>query len=77
METMTCHVLPHSIQLKGNVPDAVQMVSLTLLLLVSQGAAGAPFEAAALAGVPLLCVASLLTLWSLLDYFRGAWRHLL
>lgn len=57
-----------------------QMISLTLLLLAHQGAAaagGVPqalLDAAGAAGVPLLCVAAFLTVYSLADYFRGLWR---
>lgn len=56
------------------------MISLTLLLLAHQGAAaagGVPpllLDAAGAAGIPLLCVAAFLTVYSLADYFRGLWR---
>ena len=57
-----------------------QMVSRTRLLLAHQGASaagGVPpalLDAAGAAGVPLLCVAAFLTVYSLADYFRGLWR---
>jgi CDP-diacylglycerol--glycerol-3-phosphate 3-phosphatidyltransferase len=54
----------------------LQMVSLTLLLWTRDGAAGAAMEAAAVAGVPLLGVASYLTAHSLAVYLRGLWRFM-
>ena len=62
------------------VVHPLQMISLTLLLLAHQGASaagGVPpalLDAAGAAGVPLLCVAAFLTVYSLADYFRGLWR---
>lgn len=53
-----------------------QMVSLTLLLWTRDGAAGTAMEAAAVAGVPLLVVASYLTAHSLAVYLRGLWRYM-
>lgn len=55
------------------------MCSLTALLLCRQGAGAgalppALLGAAGQAGVPLLGVATALTVWSLADYFRGLWR---
>jgi CDP-diacylglycerol--glycerol-3-phosphate 3-phosphatidyltransferase len=65
----------------GKWKTATQMASLTLLLLAHQGATaggpampGAVLQAAGKAGVPLLIVAAVLTVWSLFLYFRGLWR---
>ena len=66
----------------GKWKTAAQMTSLTLLLLAHQGAAAgaccalppALLALAGQAGVPLLGVAALLTVWSLADYFAALWR---
>lgn len=62
----------------GKWKTATQMASLTLLLLAHQGAAGGVpagvLAAAGATGVPLLCVAAVLTVWSLALYFKGLWR---
>lgn len=71
----------------GKWKTATQMASLTLLLLgrcAERAAAGgggwappAPLAtAAAAAGLPLLAVAALLTLWSLGEYFAGLSRFM-
>jgi CDP-diacylglycerol--glycerol-3-phosphate 3-phosphatidyltransferase len=67
----------------GKWKTACQMISIALLLGAQQGGAGGlaslgagAGEAAAAAGVPLLCVATGLTVWSLCEYFAGLWRFM-
>ncbi|GAB4820039.1 hypothetical protein N2152v2_007085 [Parachlorella kessleri] len=66
----------------GKWKTACQMVSVTLLLAAQQAGAGGlaslgtAGRAAGAAGVPLLALATLLTVWSLCDYFVGLWRFM-
>ncbi|KAI3430485.1 hypothetical protein D9Q98_005080 [Chlorella vulgaris] len=70
----------------GKWKTATQMASLTLLLLAHQGVAAAAgsggvavppavLQAAGSLGVPLLVVATGLTVWSLALYFNSLWRY--
>lgn len=69
----------------GKWKTAAQMASLALLLAAHQGAAAAAggagvavpptlLRAAGAGGLPLLVVATVLTVWSLALYFAGLWR---
>jgi len=61
----------------GKWKTAAQMVSLTLLLVAKvPGLEIGNVEAIGTAGVALLGVAALLTVWSLIGYFRGLWRFM-
>lgn len=61
----------------GKWKTATQMVSLTMLLYISGGATGnIVASASAVAGPSLLIVATLLTVWSLVVYFKGLWPFL-
>lgn len=55
----------------GKWKTAAQMVSLTLLLVARDGGSGWLVESASVLGPPLLCVASYLTMHSLVLYSRG------
>jgi CDP-diacylglycerol---glycerol-3-phosphate 3-phosphatidyltransferase len=62
----------------GKWKTAAQMVSLTLLLVAKvPGLEVGAIEAVGAAGVVLLGVAALLTVWSLVEYFRALWKFML
>ena len=54
----------------------VQMTAISLLLASSSNNSSQALQLAAALGVPLLCVATFLTLWSLADYMRGVWPYM-
>lgn len=61
----------------GKWKTATQMVSLTALLLAHSGmSSGGMGDVAALGGLALLIIASVLTVWSLFDYFAGLWKFM-
>jgi CDP-diacylglycerol--glycerol-3-phosphate 3-phosphatidyltransferase len=60
----------------GKWKTAAQMVSLTLLLLAKVPGLHGATENLGVAGVVLLGVAALLTVWSLLEYFRALWKFM-
>mmetsp|Transcript_4430 Transcript_4430/g.11057 ORF Transcript_4430/g.11057 Transcript_4430/m.11057 type:complete len:288 (+) Transcript_4430:288-1151(+) len=61
----------------GKWKTATQMVSLSMLLYTSGGTINnVVARASAYAGPPLLIVATLLTVWSLVVYFKGLWPFL-
>lgn len=54
----------------------LQMTSLTLMLLTAGGHNGPMYDSAAFVGLPLLLIATLLTVLSFADYLRGLWKYL-
>ncbi len=55
----------------------LQMAALTLLLYSAGGGGhGVLHEMSAALGLPLLGVASLLTVFSLAEYMRGMWKYM-
>jgi CDP-diacylglycerol--glycerol-3-phosphate 3-phosphatidyltransferase len=60
----------------GKWKTATQMVSISLLLLTSQGLPSGVPTLVASAGIPLLCIAASLTLWSLAEYMRALWPYM-
>ncbi|DBA94835.1 TPA: hypothetical protein ACH3X1_002376 [Trebouxia sp. C0004] len=60
----------------GKWKTATQMTAISLLLATSGNISNQALQAAAALGPPLLCVATLLTLWSLATYMRGVWPYM-
>ena len=61
----------------GKWKTAAQMISLTLLLVAKvPGSEAGAVEAVGAAGVALLGVAAVLTVWSLIEYFRALWKFM-
>eukprot|EP00192_Tetraselmis_astigmatica_P019148 CAMPEP_0117675672 /NCGR_PEP_ID=MMETSP0804-20121206/15739_1 /TAXON_ID=1074897 /ORGANISM="Tetraselmis astigmatica, Strain CCMP880" /LENGTH=244 /DNA_ID=CAMNT_0005484709 /DNA_START=326 /DNA_END=1061 /DNA_ORIENTATION=+ len=60
----------------GKLKTATQMVSLTMMLYASGGATNNLAVVSATAGPWVLAVATALTVWSLLEYFKGLWPFL-
>lgn len=61
----------------GKWKTAAQMVSLTLLLVVKvPGLESKTVEVVGAAGVALLGFAALLTVWSLIEYFKALWKFM-
>lgn len=61
----------------GKWKTAAQMVSLTLLLVAKvPGIERETVGAVGAAGVALLGVAALLTVWSLIEYFMSLWKFM-
>lgn len=60
----------------GKWKTATQMTSISLLLATSGGVGNKALEVAAALGAPMLCVATLLTLWSLAEYMKGVWPYM-
>ena len=54
----------------------LQMTAISLLLATAGSISNQALEVAAAVAAPLLCVATLLTLWSLADYMRGVWPYM-
>lgn len=60
----------------GKWKTATQMISLTLLLSNRANLGEIVDQVAAVAGLPLLGLAALFTVWSLAEYFAGLWKFM-